>query len=305
MPRVSVIVAARDAAATLRATLDSVVAQTFTDWELIVVDDGSVDRTGDIARACPAAAVIRQETATGPAAARNHGVGQAQGELLAMLDADDFYRPDYLEKQVACFDEQVLGRRRVGIVGCDAGFCDALGRPLPGRWSERVAQPQHIGVTEMLRENPLHSKVLLSRQAFEDAQGFAPELRRAEDYDLWLRIAELGYEVAVTPEPLVVLRLRPDSLSAQSDQLADATATVYSRALDRGKLDVAQRRIARRQRRLQCLVAARAQAATTSTSPAQRARVGALSALVALEHPERWRAWLRRGVRTAGPSRHA
>lgn len=305
MPRVSVIVAARDAAGTLQATLESVAAQRYPDRELIVVDDGSTDATAEIAARFAPAALIRQPVATGAAAARNAGVARATGELLAMLDADDLYRADYLERQVADYDAQVAAGRHVGIVGSDASFCDADGRPLPGRWSGRVAQPSPIDLAQMLRENPLHSKVLVTRRAFAQAGGFAPELARAEDYDLWLRIAELGYAVHVTPEPLVVLRLRPDSLSAQTDELATATAAVYTRALARGRLDRAQARIARRQRRLQRLVAARARAAAAPAGAAERLRVGAMSAIVALEHPERWRPWLRRGVRAAGPSRHA
>lgn len=303
MARVSVIVAARDAAGTLEATLASVAAQSYRDWELVLVDDGSRDGTAAVAERFGRATVIRHERAQGPAAARNAAVARATGELLAVLDADDLLHPGYLERQVACFDEP--GHARLGIAGCDAGFCDAEGRPLPGRWSDRVTLPARVGVTELLRENPLQSKVVVARAAFDAAGGFAPDLRRAEDFDLWLRIAERGYGIVVTPDPLVTLRLRGDSLSAQSELLAAATAEVYDRALRRGRLDGPQRRLARRQRRLQRLVAARARAAGGGASPSARVRVHALSALVALEHPERWRHWLRRGVRAAGPGRHA
>lgn len=303
MPRVSVIVAARDAASTLPQTLESVAAQDFADWEIVLVDDGSEDATGSIAAGFgERLTLLRNEDAAGPAAARNRAVAAAGGELLAFLDADDCWRGDYLSRQVAALD---AAGPDVAIAACDATFCGPAGEPLPGHWFGRVQRPAHFGVTELLRENPLHSKTLVRRSAFAAAGGFSAYLRRAEDYDLWLRMVEQGAGVIADDEPLVVLRLRPDSLSAQSEQLAEATAEVYRRALERGNLDRRQCRLARRQRRLLRLVAARARAAEAGSSPGRRAGVRAMSALVALEHPERWLPWLRRGVRTAGPTRHA
>ena len=137
--------------------------------------------------------------------------------------------------------------------------------------------------------NLVYTSVLASRSAVAEVGGYSGDLRRAEDYDLWLRIAEAGYEILWNSEPLAVYRLRPDSLAAKSGQTSAATAEVYARALRRGRLDGRSRRIARRQRRLYRLLARRA-------SPDRpRPPDFLLLVWVALEHPDRWLRWLRRG----------
>src|SRR5947208_14290588 len=90
MPRVSVVVPARNAAPHIGEALSSIVAQTFGDWEALVVDDGSTDGTADVARAVdPRIVVLDNPHPAGPAAARNLAIARASGELLALLDADD------------------------------------------------------------------------------------------------------------------------------------------------------------------------------------------------------------------------
>ncbi len=105
MPRVSVIIPAHDSAAHLPETLVSVEAQTFTDWEVVAVDDGSRDATSEILTAAgPRVRALRNESARGPAAARNRALAAATGELAVFLDADDLLEPRYLERQIACLE---------------------------------------------------------------------------------------------------------------------------------------------------------------------------------------------------------
>lgn len=304
MPRVSVVIAARDATATLAQTLASVVAQDFSDWEVVVVDDGSTDATGELAAGFdPRVRVVLNEQALGPSGARNRGVDEARGELVATLDADDLWLPEYLARQVALLDAEQDAGRRIGLVACDAHLIGPAGEPL-GRWSERVGHVERPTLSDLLATNLIFTSVLLPRDVFLATGGYSRDLVWGEDHDLWLRIAQAGWEIVVAPDPLACYRLRPDSLSSQSARLAQGARDVYGRALARGGLTAPQRRLARRRARLFALLVERARVAE---SPSLAARLALLprTARVALEHPERWLAWLRRGPRAAGQGRHA
>ncbi len=111
MPRVSVVIPAHNAAPFLPAALESVRAQTFTDWEVVAVDDGSSDETWSILESAgPRVRGLRNPQAAGPAAARNRALAEATGELVAFLDADDLLLPRYLESQIACLEAAPGGR---------------------------------------------------------------------------------------------------------------------------------------------------------------------------------------------------
>ena len=305
MPRVSVLVAARDAAATLPRTLGSVAAQTFTDWEVVLTDDGSSDATAATARDTLGArvTVLRHEAALGPAAARNTAASTASGDLLAILDADDRWLPEYLAEQVATYDRAPEG---VGIVACDALLEDDQGTAR-GRWGDLVGSWDGVTLRALLHENTIFTSVVCPAHVFASVGGYEPTLRRGEDYDLWLRILEAGWTVAGTRRPLAVYRLSAGALTADTAQLAADTRRVLERALARGQLERGQRRVARRQIRLQRLIEERALiAATGGAQIGRRIRLLPGLARVAAEHPERWTTWMRaRGARTAGPDRHA
>jgi glycosyltransferase involved in cell wall biosynthesis len=297
-PRVSVVVAARDATATLAETLASIRAQTYRDCEVVLVDDGSTDGTAELARALlPEVRVVRHEVATGPAGARNHGAREARGELLAMLDADDAWLPEYLERQVARLDATAAA-----AVCCDAHVRRGDGPLEPPTFAGRVGLADPITLSSLLRTNTVFTSVVMVRAVFLGLGGYAEDLVHGEDFDLWLRMTAAGHAIAVNREPLAVYRLRADGLTADTLRISRSTREVYRRALARGGLTRGQRRIARRQARLHGLNAARA---APPASAAGRAALLARSALVAAEHPERWRGWLRAGPRPAGPGRHA
>ncbi len=98
MPRVSVIIPAYNAAATLAGTIDSVLAQTLKDFEIICVDDGSTDATLAIIKEYGDCVRLIEQANSGPAAARNNGARNSSGEYLAFLDADDIWKPQFLER---------------------------------------------------------------------------------------------------------------------------------------------------------------------------------------------------------------
>ena len=305
-PRVSVITPARDAVATLPATIASVVAQTFTDWELVLVDDGSTDDTAAVARgADERVRVLRNERSTGPAAARNRAIREARGELIAVLDADDLYGPRYLESQVAAYDRAVAEGRRVGAVCCDAELVGPEG-PV-GHWTERTGRVERVDLETLLTENVVWVSVLASRAALEDVGGYYEPPLGNEDYDLSLRLLEAGWEIVVNPEVLGTYRLGGSARSSQVERMALAGRLVLERALARGALTPRQRRIAHRRRRRFEVVRRRALLAAQPTARGRAAaavRLIPLAARSVLENPELWRHWTTRGPRTVGGDRH-
>jgi teichuronic acid biosynthesis glycosyltransferase TuaG len=276
MPRVSVIVPAYNASATIRAAIDSVLGGAYEDVEVVVGDDASTDDTAALVETHPDPRVrlVRAERNGGPATARNLALGAAGGELVAFLDADDRWLPALLAEQVALYDRAVAEGRRVGIVACDAWLVDAAGARI-GRHSGLVGTGTNL--TAMLRGNRVFISALCPRAAVDAAGGFSPECFGSEDHDLWLRLLELGYELVVNPEPLALYAVGVDGISSSAAQMARTEQATYRRALDRGRLTGPQRRIAR---------AKLALAASAEHRAAGRpARGGAALAAAALRSP--------------------
>ena len=220
-PKVSVIIPAYNAAATLPETLAALRSQTWADWEAIVVDDGSTDQTGEIAlqTADPRIRVLRQ-TNGGQAIARNCGLAAARGSLIAFLDADDWWTPTALADRVVALGDNpaaVLAYSWTDYVDDDnqlrhPGFRD-----------------RHQGqvFTALLLNNFIEngSNPLIRRSALEQVGGFQTELIPAEDWDLWLRLAGLG-EFVLIPEAQVRYRVSDRSSSANLRRLERACNAV-------------------------------------------------------------------------------
>lgn len=206
-PVVSVVVPTY-ASAYLDQTLATIRAQTFPDWELIVVDDGSpepqVPAVGDDL-------VLVRQLNGGPGAARNAGARVARGELLAFCDSDDRWRPEKLQRQVE------LHRRRPELV---LSTTDVSCQTDDGEEQKRLSyryryRSETIPLEDIVRENCIAtSAAMLPRAAFEQAGGFAEDREEAEDYALWLRLAMLG-PVAYLDELLVEHIEHTASLTAQ------------------------------------------------------------------------------------------
>lgn len=283
MPRVSVIVPAHDAAGFIEATLRSVQEQTFGDWEVVVADDASADATAERVRALGDARirVVRSETNLGPAGARNLAAASAQGELVALLDADDAWLPGYLERQVARWEPGV------GVVACDAHLVSAAGERLPGTYLERLPEPAgEITVERLLRGNPIYVSALFPRAAAEAAGWFAEDLFGTEDHDLWLRIAEAGHRIVLNPEPLALYTFAEGSVSSDLGRMGRNMQGLYQRALQRGNLSPRERRIAAAQiRYYRAMEIVADRRAVVRNAP--------LLARVVAENPRRWGDWLR------------
>lgn len=225
MNAVSIIIPARDAAATLPAALDSVLEQRFDDWEAIIIDDGSTDATSKTAELY-AARDPRIRTAStagiGVAGARNAGIAAANGQRLIFLDADDWLATDQLGRLFSAAE---------AAPDAIASYCGSV-RVAPGghaflpRFSAEIADAGQL----FARRNGLavHA-ALVSRDHVEALRGFDPDLRTCEDWDLWQRLAiERGTFVPVAGL-YAPYRLHPASLSQQLDRLHADGLTVIDR----------------------------------------------------------------------------
>jgi cellulose synthase/poly-beta-1,6-N-acetylglucosamine synthase-like glycosyltransferase len=221
-PTVSILTPAYNSAKFIRQTLDSVLRQTFTDFEMIVVDDGSTDETRSIVDEYAARdsriRVLTQLNA-GIAAARNRAMRAARGRFFTLLDSDDLWLPGYLAEQLAILDD----RPDVAVLSANAinfgGSFD--GAPLlPIRAHGRI---RLVSLLELVTvEDSLCILSMFRREVTDVIGGFDTSLWRSEDYDLWLRAAVAGYRIAVNPKPLGLYRRRPDSVSADEVLMLEA-----------------------------------------------------------------------------------
>lgn len=207
-PRVSVVIPTHNRASYLIKAINSVFAQTYTDYEIVVVDDGSADNTkGALSELIDAKKIryVHQE-ASGVSVARNHGVELARGELIAFLDSDDLFLPTKLDKQVALFSRQP----ELGFVHCSFAKFDDAGHALGVRDTSKFqgwVYPQMLLEWSTLMAMPC---MLMRKEAFVNAGGFDESMHWAEDLDLWRRIARL-YPIGAVPEVLVWVRVHPAS----------------------------------------------------------------------------------------------
>jgi glycosyltransferase involved in cell wall biosynthesis len=295
MPRVSVIIPAFNAEEHIEETLRSVQSQTYEDWEVVVCDDCSTDRTAELARGFgDKVKVVLSPTNGGPATARNLAIAHSSGELLAFLDADDSWRADYLEHQVSLYDGSRARNENVGIVACNASLLQPDGLR-PETYMDVVRFPCEVTLRRLLESDPIFVSVLSPRRVVDEVGGFCPDLSGTADFDLWIRIVEAGYTVVATRESLAVYRVHFQSMSNDLGAMARDMQLTYSRALERGNLLPRERRIARRELRRQRLVEQIASAQGLSYRRALRALP--LLLLVVAEHPSGWRSLPRMLVR--------
>jgi hypothetical protein len=245
MPRVSVIIPVYNGAATAGRAIESVLAQTFTDFEIVCVDDGSRDASLEVlARYQPRVRVLQQRN-LGPSAARNLGVRNSTGELIGFLDADDLWHREFLERTVAVLDREPA----CAMVYTDLEIADSTGRDLHARLIGERGVPT---VEDMLTSlwPILPSSVLIRRAVFERTGGFPEALRAFEDVYFWLLVRELG-AFRYLAEPLATWRfsLFPDPLKPGGGQ--EEAGRVFERMVRErygrsGHLHVAGRRRAPR-----------------------------------------------------------
>jgi glycosyltransferase involved in cell wall biosynthesis len=223
-PSVSVVIAAKDAGAFIADALRSALAQTMQNLEVIVVDDGSVDNTSDVVRACangdPRVLLLRNDRSQGVSSARNWAMGQARGDWIAVLDADDAFMPDRLERMVREATERDLDMLADNLALRDFATQSSIGRAYPAEW---MGQPGLLTFADLLeRDMPgLEHKMFgcikpLMRRSFLLANGitYRDDVWCAEDFLLYAQTILKGARFGVMDEALYIYSERSDSVSA-------------------------------------------------------------------------------------------
>jgi glycosyltransferase involved in cell wall biosynthesis len=222
-PLVSAVIPTYNRSHVIERAIASIRNQTYLPIEIIVVDDGSTDNTAALLErlAVPGLRFFRTPSNGGASAARNLGISQARGDLIAFLDADDEWLPEKTEQQVATF----AAAPEVGVVYCGI-------REVSPQWPDQDKVPGHRGnLFETLRVvNVLRtSGVMVRRRVFEDVGGFDCDLVALEDWDLWLKIAR---KYLIDYIPGIAVRYHygtADQLSYRSRAVFLANATIYKR----------------------------------------------------------------------------
>jgi glycosyltransferase involved in cell wall biosynthesis len=270
-PRVSVVVPAYNCAAYLADTLRSVLAQTVTDFELVVVDDGSTDGTFEAARSFETDSRVRCHRLphAGVAAAKNACLRLSSAPLVAFLDGDDLWRPEKLERQLAAL-----------VADPDAGAVITRRSLLHGG-TEKPDRATTLYAGDILphvfRHNFIcYSSVLIRRSVLEHVGGFDERLPISVDYDLWLRVAT-HYRFAVVDEDLVVYRTGHQNLSSR---VMDRMAVVLL-IMDRFAAGPGGARLGRRALREAYAHTYRSLAVAASACRGVREQVGWLGRMVA------------------------
>ena len=220
LPLVSVIIPVHNGARYLRAALESVFAQTYRPFEVVVVDDGSTDDSGVIAQSFQDVHYIHQAN-EGVAAARNNGIEAARGEFLAFLDQDDLWTPEKLTLQIA----HLLSHPELGYTLTDQQFFVDPGETLPAWFRKELFSSAHPGW--------VLGTLVVRRAAFEKVGGFATGYAAASDSDWFFRAKAAGISMAVVPELLLMKRIHGANESANAKDVLSELRKVVKSSMDR------------------------------------------------------------------------
>ena len=234
---VSVVIPVYNRRWSICEAVDSVLAQTMTDFELIVVDDGSTDGTGEEMAPYGNHLRLLRQSNRGVAAARNRGVAAARGKWIAFLDSDDLWAPEKLSEQMAFFRRN----RQARICQTEEIWLRNGVRVNPCRRHKKPDGNIFLPSLGLCLVSP--SAVMMEKSLFEESGGFDESLVAAEDYDLWLRISA-HHPVFLIETPLVIKRGgHPDQLS-RLPGIDRFRIRALEKILDDGKLTPDMRRAA-------------------------------------------------------------
>lgn len=232
-PLISVIIPVYNGEKTIEETIASLLQQTYSNWELIVIDDGSSDRTPiliqDILAQHPQIqGSLVSYPQTGACASRNRGAALAQGKFLAFLDADDVWTADKLELQL----EALQNSPGAKVAYSWTDYIDITGKFLyPGGHATHQGNVYEYLLLSNFLENG--SNALICRDAFRNVGGFDESVTGVDEWDLFIRMAqqsEFSCEFVVIPQVQVFYRLSNQSLSARIDRQASECLKVIDRA---------------------------------------------------------------------------
>lgn len=226
-PVVSVVMAAKNYAAFLPQAVRSVQAQTFRDWELVIIDDGSTDATPQAVRPFLEDARIRyvRSDRLGQSRAKNLGVRFSRGEFLAFLDADDAWQPEKLTEQLAVFQDA-----RIGVCFTARQLMDEAGTVRPA--NDPPAPSDDVRNALFLRNFICFSSVMMRRSIFEQVGGFDPTWDLSIDFDLWQRVTPLCH-FQFLDKPLTLYRTGHGNLSKRLADRVSTALAIMDRAVTR------------------------------------------------------------------------
>jgi glycosyltransferase involved in cell wall biosynthesis len=242
LPLVSVIIPSYNTAGLIANCLDSVFAQSFTDFEVIVVNDGSPDseQLEQVLQPYRERIVYIRQANKGCAGARNAAIAKARGEFLAFLDSDDSWLPDHLASQMKLFQADPA----LGLVYSDAMLVRGAEHPksfMQKCPSEGLANFEALVVERC--QIPI-STVVARKTAIDKAGTFDESLGRCDDYDMWLRAAFHGAKIAYSRKPQARLFLgRPDSLGTSQSKMTEAYWKILDKTERTLPLNPAQRKL--------------------------------------------------------------
>lgn len=209
-PRVSVLTSCYNEQKYLAKAIESILGQTFKDFEFLLIDDGSTDDTLNIIKhyaAIEKRIFVIEKKNTGLVDSLNVGVDVARGKWIARMDADDIAFPTRLEKQVACAERN----HSTVLLGSGCVEIDAVGNKV----KEHSYPSRHSALVRRLEKSmgfPPHSSCLFDRSAVKEIGGYNPRFTRSQDVDLWLRLGETE-QISCLPQPLVKLRKHSNGIS--------------------------------------------------------------------------------------------
>ncbi len=243
MKKVSVIIPVYKVEKYIAATVQSVLEQTYENFELLIIDDGSPDKSIKICQQFTDTRIriIHQEN-KGVAAARNHGIREAQGEYLAFLDADDLWTPDKLEKHVQHLDNFP----EIGVSFCRSAFIDEASNPL-GIY--QISKLKDISILDLLCRTPIGNgsvpvirretlqQIKFSGNLYGTVEDFYfdddRQLHPSEDVECWLRIAlKSNYKIEGLAEALTLYRVNSQGFSAQIQKKLKSWETMLEKLRD-------------------------------------------------------------------------
>jgi glycosyltransferase involved in cell wall biosynthesis len=246
-PLISVIIPTYNRGWIIKEAIDSVMAQNYRDFELIIVDDGSTDNTSDILNSYHGDILVFRQENRGVSAARNRGIVEASGRFIAFLDSDDLWLPQKLFRQVEFFNKNP-----------DAEICQTEETWI--RNGVRVnPKRKHKKPCGMIFEPSLAlclispSAVMIRRSLFEKVGGFDETLPACEDYDLWLRIS-CRYPVYLIETPLIIKRGGHNDQLSASPGLDKFRIKSLNRIIESNLLSKSQYRAAVKTLRQKCMI---------------------------------------------------
>jgi glycosyltransferase involved in cell wall biosynthesis len=251
MPRVSVVIPTFNCAGYLGRALRSALSQSYRDFEILVVDDGSTDDTRELVAQFGDAVRYFHRANGGLSAARNLGLSHAGGELIAYLDADDLWYPQRLEEGVRFLDAHA----ECGVVHSEVTIIDAADAVIHQRWHRETGQayPEGACVLDLLERSHVYVPTVLERRACIERVGvFDERLKSTQDYLHWIRIAMEGMAFGYIAEPLALYRRTGSSLSSNPRRVLEDYVLMFETLLAEGALgarygqealEIAQRRL--------------------------------------------------------------